>query len=408
MKKLCLLAGLVLATAYSQNLLAASFDCQKAQSKTEQLICADKKIGAIDERMAATYKDYLKFTPVKQHKSIQDAQVVWLKQRNQCEYDRAAVQCTKNSIAARLGSIEKKLNQAQIDFEENTVKIIPTQPKRAAERLRGYHNELAFAWLVYLNQFSPKSGVTNTEAKKYYLLAKNINNDRFPESILQDMSVDPSVSKDELVLTLLRMQLEQKPLFLSNTDTEKTEHCFIFTRHEQAAYKAFGPLYGSSRDGFSPLCNPNKNDLFKLSEWQELSALIEKPLFEVYSETGTIRSSFSLSWRIDELRANLSPRLYLTDDNKKMPEINVDYPFLWSVNQMKQKRLKVNAATKKWLQKNHHLSATDADKITQAITDKWLNKRLSFIDEWFGLDRLNALYKNKRTIRDLSPEERVQ
>ena len=35
---------------------AASFDCAKASSYTEKAICADAKLGSLDEAMAAKYK----------------------------------------------------------------------------------------------------------------------------------------------------------------------------------------------------------------------------------------------------------------------------------------------------------------------------------------------------------------
>lgn len=41
---------------FSSNVYAASFDCKKAQSPVEKLICSDPKISSLDEKLARDYK----------------------------------------------------------------------------------------------------------------------------------------------------------------------------------------------------------------------------------------------------------------------------------------------------------------------------------------------------------------
>jgi uncharacterized protein len=74
----------------------ASFDCKKAQTKVEKIICTETGISELDDELALAYKNALKDD--KRSRSIRQEQKQWLKQRNGC----ADAVCVKNSYAERL------------------------------------------------------------------------------------------------------------------------------------------------------------------------------------------------------------------------------------------------------------------------------------------------------------------
>lgn len=57
----------------------ASFDCAKARSNVELLICADADLAALDSRMATLYSAARRSQP-----GAADAQLAWIKARNKC------------------------------------------------------------------------------------------------------------------------------------------------------------------------------------------------------------------------------------------------------------------------------------------------------------------------------------
>jgi len=57
-----------------------AFDCSKATTKVEKLICSDKKLFELDKEMNAYYKEAVKREP----QEIRDEQRKWLKIRNAC------------------------------------------------------------------------------------------------------------------------------------------------------------------------------------------------------------------------------------------------------------------------------------------------------------------------------------
>src|SRR5215831_2287696 len=79
---------------------AASFDCAKASTAVEKLICSDAKLSELDGRLAAAYRRALATPAVAQR--VKQDQRVWLADRNRC----ADAACLTNAYQRRLASLE--------------------------------------------------------------------------------------------------------------------------------------------------------------------------------------------------------------------------------------------------------------------------------------------------------------
>lgn len=75
---------------------AASFDCGKAASKVEKLICADAELSKLDDELNAVYKTALQ--DGMQADTVKQAQKRWMKERNDC----ADAGCVKRAYEERL------------------------------------------------------------------------------------------------------------------------------------------------------------------------------------------------------------------------------------------------------------------------------------------------------------------
>jgi uncharacterized protein YecT (DUF1311 family) len=80
---------------------AASFDCAKAASKVEKIICGDAELSKLDEESNAAYKAALQ--DEKQADTIRQAQKRWLKVRNEC----ADEICVRDVYLTRLFSLQE-------------------------------------------------------------------------------------------------------------------------------------------------------------------------------------------------------------------------------------------------------------------------------------------------------------
>jgi uncharacterized protein len=101
---------------------AASFDCTKAQSKVEHLICDNTSISKLDEELNAAYKTALQ--DEKQADSIKQAQKQWMKERNGC----VDADCVRSAYEARLHELSKETEAATPSAQVKAgVSILPQE-----------------------------------------------------------------------------------------------------------------------------------------------------------------------------------------------------------------------------------------------------------------------------------------
>ena len=86
---------------------SASFDCHKASSKIEKLICSDSKLGVLDKTLGEVYKSLKSENNEEQNTSLKAKQRTWIKERNS--------QCTslgdcKKIYLSRISKLRNELN----------------------------------------------------------------------------------------------------------------------------------------------------------------------------------------------------------------------------------------------------------------------------------------------------------
>lgn len=79
---------------------SASFDCTKAISNIEKLICSDEQLSELDSEMAELYfSNFNEITNAKQKNNFKSTQIKWLKEKvNQCHES----ECIKNEYISRI------------------------------------------------------------------------------------------------------------------------------------------------------------------------------------------------------------------------------------------------------------------------------------------------------------------
>lgn len=383
---LLLLTGLLMGAGMPAS--GASFECKKASTSVEKAICTSPELSELDSTLGVYYGQAMAKLAPDQRDELRRGQRAWLQTRNACASEpQTLAGCLQSRLSQRVvevGSISHK-DTAALDA---IIASIPYHPAHAAEGLRRFPmNDLAAAWLVYLQRFEPDSGVTASEAeenRKQVLVA--LKEDNFPWSIWQDLQNDPAVSRDRVTLTLLRMMIEREQYELF-ADQRPYVHCFVFSRQGEVAYESFGSLYGSTRDSFAPICAP-QGDLFAQPAWKRLDDSLSEPLSTAGQNEGTIRFASYADWSALSLKATASPRLFLqpaTAGQNQDPELTLrDWGVdkQWPARQRQQTLAAVEPArqvTSEWLQRERGFSAADARQAAREIVRQWLNLRLDFI-----------------------------
>lgn len=363
---------------------AASFDCKQAGTAVEKRLCAVPALGNLDDQLDESYRALLESTPRGAVAGVRDQQRAWLRQRNACAQDAKPDDCLQRTLKARADVLAKAL-VAQQQALDRIIALIPTAPADAARQLQGYDTPLASAWLAYLHQFVPAAGVDAKLASARFESARKALRkvDDFAASLLDDVDGMPAMQAQERVLTLLRMWIER-----DNSDHRPYVHCFIFAAVGEPAYEAFGSLYGSTRDGFAPICEP-PGGLFALASWKQLDAGFDGLIEVLSKDAGTIRYASYAEWKIIALRASVSPLLYLTPALRKRYGEDPDKAIAawtgedsdWPAAQRKAVRAllpKVRADTAAWLVREKRLPAKQAEQAAAAIVAAWVNARLDF------------------------------
>ena len=131
---------------------AASFDCAKAKSPSEKLICSDAALGALDERLAAAYKGVSAALSAPQRATLKESQRSWLKSWPlECSADArakplslgaSALPCAKASYERRLRDLglTRDLGGA---FTVYTLAYYSALPGPTAEELGGEEGGVA-------------------------------------------------------------------------------------------------------------------------------------------------------------------------------------------------------------------------------------------------------------------------
>jgi uncharacterized protein len=87
-----------LALVATQSAWAASFDCVKASTSVEKLICSDQLLGRLDETLAKNYQGMLYADFGGSKSSLRKSQMMWLAERHKCKNRDCLVDMYRNRI----------------------------------------------------------------------------------------------------------------------------------------------------------------------------------------------------------------------------------------------------------------------------------------------------------------------
>ena len=99
----CALVFTIMLLLWAANAPAASFDCAKASTAVEKMICADTALSKLDEEMSGVYKAASQRCENEDKAQLKSAQLHWLKERNTCR----DADCVKRAYEVRLQGLAK-------------------------------------------------------------------------------------------------------------------------------------------------------------------------------------------------------------------------------------------------------------------------------------------------------------
>lgn len=362
-------------------------DCAKPSGRAERTICASADLKVVAEDMATLLRDTLGNTSTDDNRdAIERAQKAFLTERDAACADKATIPACRALYEKRTADLAAQNSAAQKKLAA-VVAGIPKDAKAAAAALQRYSGAPAKAWLVYLHQ-SGAVAVPDKDATVRRLVDEILN---------QGLPKDPYLLEEMANLgDVPSAPLSTSLLFLRHvlSTTEMDAPCFLFTKHGQPAFEAFGAFWGNARDETPGLCSP-PSSLFDLPEWKAVSTHMDPAIEPALVERGSIRHGYERQFEVDDLQATLVPSTLLeapmSAEAKKMAEQRgraVAAFRSWSdfdVWPEKEYRAAVNAlpaaitATSKLYREKFKLNPQTADQAARAAADRFIAGRLGLI-----------------------------
>ncbi|WP_454018393.1 lysozyme inhibitor LprI family protein [Azospirillum sp. Marseille-Q6669] len=361
-------------------------DCAKPSGRAERTICASADLKVAAEDMATLLRDTLGNTSTDDRDAIERAQKAFLTERDTACADKSTIPACRALYEKRTADLAAQNSAAQKKLAA-IVAGIPKDAKAAAAALQRYSGAPAKAWLVYLHQ-SGAVAAPDKDATVRRLVGEILN---------QGLPKDPYLHEEMANLgDVPSAPLSTSLLFLRHvlSTTEMDAPCFLFTKHGQPAFEAFGAFWGNARDETPGLCNP-PSSLFDLPEWKAVSTHMDPAIEPALVERGSIRHGYERQFEVDDLQASLVPSTLLeapmSAEAKKMAEQRgraVAAFRSWSdfdVWPEKEYRAAVNTlpaaitATSKLYREKFKLNPQTADQAAKAAADRFIAGRLGLI-----------------------------
>jgi uncharacterized protein len=156
---------------------AASYDCAKAKTKVEKLICTDSQLSKLDVMMDFAWREVLANMP----NESKDEQRAWLAERNACTEDF----CIQQSYRKRLEQLDEKIIQDAVLYRQKNPEQISYPDK---EKLYGiWEAGTAGGTAIFGNMIISKqhifwtSSKPNPGCKTQYTIISRETGDTFPD-----------------------------------------------------------------------------------------------------------------------------------------------------------------------------------------------------------------------------------
>jgi uncharacterized protein YecT (DUF1311 family) len=174
----------LLLASESSSTISPSFDCSKATTSAERMICGNEELSQLDTKLSKIYKSFYLLT-----KEIKEDQRVWIKQRDKCQ-DSACIQ---------------KLYQQRVEELSASLSNQDTFPQTYLDAMKEAQESMEIAWdpIIFSKQEFIDAGLS---FKDDLFRFKNIT---FKPPLIQNVQYnDPKLKKILGVCYYYRFDLE--------------------------------------------------------------------------------------------------------------------------------------------------------------------------------------------------------
>ncbi|WP_448205023.1 lysozyme inhibitor LprI family protein [Azospirillum sp. sgz302134] len=290
-------------------------DCAKAATPADRTVCSSADLKVVAEDVATVLREVLDNTPVSERDGVQRTQQAFTADRERTCSDKSSIAACQKLYEKRAAELADQNTAAQKKLS-TIVAGVPKDPKAAAAALQRYDGGVAKAWLVYLYHSGTVPVADKDETVRKLVAAvieRGLPNDPYLLEEMKNLG-DVASAPTGAMLLFLRHVL---------STTEMDAPCFLFTKHGQPAFEAFGAFWGNSRDETPGLCAP-PSSVYDLPEWKKVAELMDSAVEPALEERGSIREGYERQFEVDDLQASMVPSTLLeaplSNEARKMAE----------------------------------------------------------------------------------------
>jgi len=127
------LFGMVTLLLAANTACAASYDCDKASTKVEKMICTDPELSKMDEKLGSSYHDALK--TVSNPFALRLQQRKWMKLRNQCT-DKSCLEAAYQGRIDEIIAIAKEKRVPALHAADQTYALLMSKNDKMCNYMR--------------------------------------------------------------------------------------------------------------------------------------------------------------------------------------------------------------------------------------------------------------------------------
>lgn len=235
-----------------QGAQAASFDCAKAGTKVEKMICADAELSKLDDELNVAYKAALQ--DEKQADAIKQAQKQWMKERINC----SDVNCVKRAYKNRLKVVEENVS---LKITETYSLVMSKDEDLCKHMLEEFNDDLmqhvsdgdnfherheeftSIPWKKarYSYEYNGRVEYTDVEGALF-----DLNNDGISDYVVHDISMLSGMRADEIFMLDANEEKNSSDLVFKKINSSKNKIRIAGS----TGYPLSAPLDGYTSDGW--------------------------------------------------------------------------------------------------------------------------------------------------------------
>lgn len=271
-----------------------SFDCGKATSHDEKIICQHKELSLLDTGISTKYQQLKEFLNGSEKVSLETAQRAWLKERRQSEY--------YEDVLMRMKRRHQELTHAIAMIILPKLDDIPKNPAMVGKLLKAFSTPLSISWRGFIAVMHNPTPSLLEIRQLYRPLETELKLTLQPELLEEYYRILNEEVGIDAAFAMLRIAYEAEIKEEIEPDIYHYP-CFL---HQDFRDKVtvFYAYYGSSKDRIIKSNCPKKELFLELPDYQRLIEILSQ-LDQKTAVEGNLGSLHISLWNLQLLEKQL-------------------------------------------------------------------------------------------------------